>query len=91
MTNPIFIVQYGVAQIGMYIITNKMRHVYIHVGLHSVNTVVYKQRHLLNWREGYILGQSQRITKDKRYDLDFSLVLYFTATSCQPFYQKSHS
>lgn len=41
MTNPIFIVQYVVAQIGMYIITNNMRHVYIHVGLHSVNTVVY--------------------------------------------------
>lgn len=41
MTNPIFIVQYVVAQIGLFIITNKMRHRYIHVDLHSVNTVVY--------------------------------------------------
>lgn len=41
MTNSIFIVQYVVAQIGLFIITNKMRHVYIHVDLHSVNTVVH--------------------------------------------------
>lgn len=41
MTNPIFIVQYVVAQIGLFIITNKMRHVYIHVDLNSVNTVVH--------------------------------------------------
>lgn len=88
MTNSIVIVQYVVAQIGLFIITNKMRHVYIHADLHSVNTVVYTATTPAKLKRRLHLRPKPKDNKDYPLILDFSLMLYFTATSGQPFYQK---
>lgn len=62
-----------------------MRQVYIHADLHSVNTVVYTAT-----TPAKLKRRLQPKPKDNKGQmiLDFSLMLYFTATSGQPFYQK---